>query len=214
MPLGTIEELRLPEGIRVDAGVEEGDIVGTRFDPLLAKLIAHAETREGALALLEEALGATVVRGVRTNLPFLRWLVAHPAVRRAETTTRFLDDHPPLSRRPPRPASVWEGAFRLNLPRAPVLPPPRETATARDAIGGADAVTAPMAGTVIAVDVEVGDTVQKYERLAVLEAMKMEMPVTAPHEAVVEAVHVAAGATVSEGDVLVDLAALSSGDEP
>ena len=61
---GRIERLRLPGGIRVDAGVEEGDEVGTAYDPLLAKLVAHAETREEALALLREALAETEVRGV------------------------------------------------------------------------------------------------------------------------------------------------------
>ena len=94
---GRIERLRLPASIRVDAGVEEGDEVGTAYDPLLAKLIAHGATRDEALDRLRAALAETEVAGVTTNLPFLRWLVAHPALRAGETTTAFLVEHPPLS---------------------------------------------------------------------------------------------------------------------
>ena len=114
---GRLERLRLPTGIRVDAGVEEGDEVGTSYDPLIAKLIAHGSTREEALDRLAAALAETEVGGVVTNLPFLRWLVAHPALRAGETTTAFLTEHPPLSAPPLRlPDRPWRGGFRLNLP--------------------------------------------------------------------------------------------------
>ena len=76
---GTLERLRLPTGIRVDAGVAEGDEIGTGYDPMIAKLIAHGPTRVEALARLGDALAETEVGGVTTNLPFLRWLVAHPS---------------------------------------------------------------------------------------------------------------------------------------
>ena len=65
---------------------------------MIAKLIAHGSTREDALDRLRAALAETEVGGVVTNLPFLRWLVAHPALRAGETTTAFLTEHPPLSR--------------------------------------------------------------------------------------------------------------------
>ena len=91
---GTVERLRLPAGVRVDAGVEEGDEVGIAYDPLIAKLIAHGPTRDEALARLADALAETEVGGVTTNLPFLRWLVAHPVVRAGEATTAFLDRVP------------------------------------------------------------------------------------------------------------------------
>ena len=99
---GTLVRLRLPAGVRVDAGVEEGDLVGTSYDPMIAKLIAHGPTRAEALARLEDALAETEVGGVTTNLPFLRWLVAHPVVRAGEATTAFLTEHPPLSEPPLR----------------------------------------------------------------------------------------------------------------
>ena len=101
---GRLERLRLPAGIRVDAGVEEGDEIGVGYDPMIAKLIAHGPTRAEALARLEDALAETEVGGVTTNLPFLRWLVAHPAFRAAELSIDFLERHPPLSP-PPRRAS-------------------------------------------------------------------------------------------------------------
>jgi acetyl/propionyl-CoA carboxylase alpha subunit len=122
---GRLERLRLPGGIRVDAGVEEGDEVGTSYDPLIAKLIAHGSTRQHALDRLASALADTEVGGVITNLPFLRWLVAHPALRAGETTTAFLTEHPPLSAPPLRlPDRAWRGGFRLNLPPPPPAPPP------------------------------------------------------------------------------------------
>ncbi|HET7045200.1 MAG TPA: biotin carboxylase N-terminal domain-containing protein [Gaiellaceae bacterium] len=205
---GRIERLRLPAGIRVDAGVAEGDEVGTRYDPMIAKLIAHGETRAEALALLGEALAATEVAGVTTNLPFLRWLVAHPALRAGETTTAFLDDHPPLSAPPGRPpAGPWRTPFRLNLPAPPVAPPPDVDAAAhaQGPAGGQSTVSAPMPGTVVRVHVAVGDRVEARAPLVVLEAMKMETPLVAPYAATVKAVHVADGDAVAGGALLVEL---------
>ena len=79
---GRIERLRWPTGpgIRVDAGVVEGDAVGARFDPMLAKVIAHGRDRAEALGRLTAALDETVVLGLVTNLRFLRWLVRQPVV--------------------------------------------------------------------------------------------------------------------------------------
>ena len=102
---GAISRLVLPDGIRVDAGVEEGDEIGLAYDPLIAKLIAHGADRDEALARLERALDATVVEGVTTNLPFLRWLVRHPAFRAGAVSTAFLLEHAPLSA-PPLPRAT------------------------------------------------------------------------------------------------------------
>ena len=123
---GRIERLRVPAGIRVDAGVEEGDEVPIAYDPLLAKLIAHGETRDEALDRLGSALAETEVAGVITNLPFLRWLVAHPVLRAGQTTTAFLTEHPPLSEPPARaPARPWRGAWRLESAGAAARAAPR-----------------------------------------------------------------------------------------
>jgi len=205
---GRVERLRLPDGIRVDQGVEEGDEVGIAYDPLIAKLIAHGATRADALERLREALDATEVEGVVTKLQFLRWLVAHPAVRAGETTTAFLGEHPPLSRPPAAlPAGPWRGAWRLNLPGPAPAPPPDLESAAREHSGSAEqsALTAPMPGTVVKVLVAAGDAVAARQSLVVLEAMKMETPVVSPYDAVVRAVHVAEGDRVAGGAVLVEL---------
>ena len=79
---GRVEALRWPsgEGIRVDAGVDLGTEIGGRFDPMLAKVIAHGRDRRQALARLAKALDETLILGVITNLRFLRWLIREPAV--------------------------------------------------------------------------------------------------------------------------------------
>jgi acetyl/propionyl-CoA carboxylase alpha subunit len=204
---GPLERLRLPHSVRVDAGVEEGDEVGTSYDPLIAKLIAHGSTREDALDRLAAALDGTEVSGVVTNLPFLRWLVAHPALRAGETTTAFLTEHPPLSAPPLRLADrPWRGGFRLNLP-APAPAPPPDLGGTGDHGGPQEqsALTAPMPGTVIKVLVAKGDEVQPRQPLVVLEAMKMETPVVSPYAATVRAVRVSEGDRVAGGAVLVEL---------
>ena len=207
---GPIERLRLPAGIRVDAGVEEGDEVGLGYDPMIAKLVAHGPTREEALARLTDALAETEVGGVTTNLPFLRWLVAHPALHAGETTTAFLTEHAPLSEPPLRlPEAAWRTPWRLNQPAAASRPTPDidDPAHARVAAGGESSLTAPMPGTVIGVHVRVGERVAARQRLLVLEAMKMETPLVAPFDATVKAVHVEEGARVAGGTVLIELEA-------
>jgi acetyl/propionyl-CoA carboxylase alpha subunit len=206
---GRIERLRLPESVRVETAVAEGDEIGMSYDPMIAKLIASGATRSEALDRLAAALAATEIAGPVTNLPFLRWLVAHPAVRRGETTTAFLADYPPLSAPPRRQADgVWTGGFRLNLPTASPRAAPDVDALATDHGPGSDVsstVSAPMPGTVIRVHVHEGATVSAGEPLVVLEAMKMETPLLSPYEAVVRAVHVKEGDRVAGGAVLVDL---------
>jgi acetyl/propionyl-CoA carboxylase alpha subunit len=205
---GTVERLRLPPSIRVDAGVAEGDEVGVAYDPMIAKLIAAGASRTEALDRLAAALVETEVDGVTTNLPFLRWLVAHPAVRAGRTTTAFLTEFPPLSTPPSRlPSGPWATTWRLNLPSpAPAAVPDPDAATHDHRhTGEQSALTAPMPGTVIRVAVAEGQSVEARQPLLVLEAMKMETPVVAPYEAVVRAVHVAEGDRVSGGQLLVEL---------
>ena len=214
---GTITRLVLPSnsllqgvsgGVRVDTGVEEGDEIGVSYDPLIAKLIAHGRNREEAFERLSSALAETRVDGVTTNLRFLRWLVSHPVVRAGGATTAFLTEHPPLTppplRRPPAP---WSEPWRLNLPApAPAAPPDVDTSRASHGPAHAEsAVTAPMPGTVIRVEVEPGDEVQARRPLVVLEAMKMEIPVHSPFEGTVKAVHVSAGDRVAGGALLVEI---------
>jgi acetyl/propionyl-CoA carboxylase alpha subunit len=205
---GTIERLRLPRSIRVDAGVAEGDEVGVAYDPMIAKLIASGETRREAFGRLAAALGETEVEGVTTNLPFLRWLVSHPAVQDGRTTTAFLDEYPPLSAVPSHlPQGPWTRPWRLNLPAPmPTAIADPDAASHDDRhTGEQSTLTAPMPGTVIRVAVAAGERVEARQPLIVLEAMKMETPVVSPYEAVVRAIHVAEGDRVAGGTVLVEL---------
>jgi acetyl-CoA/propionyl-CoA carboxylase biotin carboxyl carrier protein len=78
---GRLLRIRWPGGVRVETGVREGDLVSDRYDPLLAKLIAHGPTRSEALTGLRAALDETLVLGVRSNLRFLRWLLDQPVMR-------------------------------------------------------------------------------------------------------------------------------------
>ena len=205
---GTVTRLRLPESIRVDAGVAEGDEVGVAYDPMIAKLIAAAATREAALGRLSAALAETEVEGVTTNLPFLRWLVSHPTVRAGVATTAFLAEFPPFSSVPAHlPTGPWASPWRLNLrPPAPHPVPDPDSASHDDRhTGEQSALVAPMPGTVIRVAVAEGDRVEARQPLVVLEAMKMETPVVSPYGAVVRAIHVAEGDRVASGMVLVEL---------
>jgi acetyl-CoA/propionyl-CoA carboxylase, biotin carboxylase, biotin carboxyl carrier protein len=76
--------------VRVDAGVAAGTEVGSRYDPMLAKVIAGGPTRAAALDRLDAALAATTVLGVRTNLAWLRTLLAHPDVRAGHLDTGLI----------------------------------------------------------------------------------------------------------------------------
>ena len=204
---GRVQRLVLPSGVRVDAGVAEGDEIGLSYDPMVAKLIAHAASREDAIAQLTRALDDTGVEGVITNLPFLRWLVRHPVFRAGPVSTAFLVEHAPLSAPPLRPVpQAFSRTWRLNQPAPPPSAAPDVDAAVPGVAGHAHgSIAAPMPGTVLLVGVAVGDDVAPQQRLVVLEAMKMEMPVLAPFAATVIAVHVVPGDQVAAGAILVEL---------
>ena len=88
---GAIVGLYLPKDVRVDSGVERGGEVTHFYDAMIAKLIAHAPTRESALDRMVHSLDRTVVAGVRSNVPFLRALCLAPAFRGGKVDTGFID---------------------------------------------------------------------------------------------------------------------------
>jgi acetyl-CoA carboxylase biotin carboxylase subunit len=92
-------------GVRVDAGVEAGDTVSVHYDALLAKLVAAGESRDAALARLETALAAFHVEGVRTSIPFHRWLIREPAFRAGGIDVGFVERSWPKGGAAPREAS-------------------------------------------------------------------------------------------------------------
>ncbi|HEY5184804.1 MAG TPA: biotin carboxylase N-terminal domain-containing protein [Actinomycetes bacterium] len=97
---GTVLALHEPTdhtGVRVDSGLDVGTRIGGSYDPMLAKVVAWGPDRDTALRRLDDALGATVVLGVTTNVPLLRDLVRHPEVRAGRLDTglveRVLGEH-------------------------------------------------------------------------------------------------------------------------
>jgi acetyl-CoA/propionyl-CoA carboxylase, biotin carboxylase, biotin carboxyl carrier protein len=275
---GRVERLRWPtgEGLRVDAGIDEGASVGARFDPMLAKIIAHGPDRAAALDRLSAALDEAVLLGLTTNLRFLRWLVRQPAVQkgqmRIDTLARIWppDD---WAERAAIPADAWQaaaralaaegwlGGWRLNgPPRVRVAsegaersvglatsandremdaddrggadepevvvaqgvahvdvagrsvafrlaPAPDVDRAARAAAGsrhgaGPVEIAAPMPGSILAVHVRAGETVDAGDPIATLEAMKMEHAVPSPVAGTVADLAARAGDQVARGDVL------------
>ena len=90
---GRLAHARWPERerVRVDAGYEEGDVVTRHYDPLLAKVVARGADRQAALSLLATALDETEVLGVRTNIPFLRALIARLADSNIRVDTELVE---------------------------------------------------------------------------------------------------------------------------
>ncbi|MFR9750917.1 acetyl/propionyl/methylcrotonyl-CoA carboxylase subunit alpha [Nocardia sp. 004] len=90
---GTVLDLDEPEGrgVRVDSGLRIGTRVGSDYDPMLSKVIAHATDRTAALAKLDQALAETVLLGVTSNIEFLRFLLADPDVAEGRLDTALLD---------------------------------------------------------------------------------------------------------------------------
>ena len=157
---GGSTRLRLPTSIRVDAGVAEGDEIGTSYDPLLAKLIASGRPAPRRSTGSRRA-GRDRGRG-RDDEPAVPALAGRPS----RAASRRGDDRVPrrapaalAPHRPTPPAAVWRGPFRLNLPSPPPAAAPDEGAAAHlhgPAGAHSNLVTAPMPGTVLKVHVQRG----------------------------------------------------------
>ncbi|HUP83661.1 MAG TPA: biotin carboxylase N-terminal domain-containing protein [Candidatus Limnocylindria bacterium] len=218
------------DGVRVDAGIGQGDIVGTRYDPLLAKLIVHSDTRRGAFARLADALDETTVLGVTTNRGFLKWLATHPDVVRGQTFTPLIDEEwqPPDE----LPASAWSDAaaelahwfkeqsvpigFRLNArPRLRVqignevrsVEIPVTGSKVSSTISGAGSVMLDLDGQAVSAVLAPAPTVEAALREA-SHAGSASQSVAAPMPGNVLAVRVAEGDAVEAGQVLVVLEAM------
>jgi len=90
---GTLEVLRFPQDVRVDTGVREGDAVTPFYDPMIAKVIAHDATREGAAEKLAQALEQIRIAGLKTNNAFLIRALRHPDFLAGEIDTAFIERH-------------------------------------------------------------------------------------------------------------------------
>jgi acetyl/propionyl-CoA carboxylase alpha subunit len=93
-------------GIRIDSGVEEGTDVPVQYDPMLAKVIAHGETRDAAAARAVAALRRFPILGVRTNVAFLIRTLEHAAFRAGDLHTGFVEEHAPALLDAPSPSDL------------------------------------------------------------------------------------------------------------
>lgn len=94
---GVLTEVVFPADVRIESGVEQGSEVSAFYDPLIAKLIVHAATREAALEKLRHALDATRLQGITTNLDYLRQVIATEVFQQGTMSTRFLDHFRPTA---------------------------------------------------------------------------------------------------------------------
>jgi 3-methylcrotonyl-CoA carboxylase alpha subunit len=229
---GRIAALRWPagDGVRVDAGVEPGTEIGARFDPLLAKIVAHGADRAEALDRLAEALDETLVLGLTTNLRFLRWLVRQPAVREGRARIDTLEHiWPPddWAGRSAIPEEAWTaagralggGGWRLNGPASLRLlaeGAERTIAIAQDAVEVEPTVVvvdgtvhADVGGRSVAFRIAPPPDVDSAARAAAAHAHAPgETELTAPMPGSVIAVHGRAGDAVEAGTPLVTLEAM------
>jgi propionyl-CoA carboxylase alpha chain len=81
--------------VRVDTGVFEGAEVSMHYDPMIAKLVTHGETRDAAIERMRESLNEFVVRGPANNIAFLAAIVGHPRFLRGELSTQFISEEFP-----------------------------------------------------------------------------------------------------------------------
>jgi acetyl-CoA/propionyl-CoA carboxylase, biotin carboxylase, biotin carboxyl carrier protein len=116
---GTIRHYREPRDARVDSGIRAGTTVGTAYDPLLAKVIAHGRDRTEALDRLDRALAELELLGLTTNAPAVRALIARDDVRAGEQDTGLIERVlPELELRPP-PDLLLAGALAAAGTAAP-----------------------------------------------------------------------------------------------
>ncbi len=143
---GTILQLLEPAGpgVRVDSGLLPGTVIGSDYDPMLAKVIAHGADRDEALRRLDAALASTEVLGVTTNVAFLRRLLADDDVRAGRLDTGLVErrgDALVESRRSPTPHSRWRPSWRWSVTRRPAIRGGPRSGGATEADPGCDAAS-------------------------------------------------------------------------
>jgi len=227
---GRITTYREPggPGVRVDSGVAAGSEIPALYDPLVAKLIVQGVDREHARSRMLRALEEFEIGGVTTLLGFHRALLRHPCFVAAETCDDVVESvefagqakeqlsHKtttvsagPDGRLRERVSAVELDGRRFEITALVPEPPHAELARRRNerAAGGAhgvakDAVTTPMQGTVLTVEVEEGQEIAAGQVICVVEAMKMENEITAHRDGTVTELSVAPGDAVKTGQVL------------
>jgi acetyl-CoA/propionyl-CoA carboxylase biotin carboxyl carrier protein len=224
---GLITTYREPAGpgVRVDSGVAEGSEVSGTYDPLIAKVIVHGFDREHARRRMLRALEEYVIDGPKTLIGFHRALLSHQCFVDGETCFGLVESEL-LARQaeelePARSPVAANGRIdtRVSLVELDgrryevrvLVPEPqykelvrRRRERGHGGHGGhaRDAVTSPMQGTVLAVEVADGDEVEAGQVICIVEAMKMENEISAHRDGVVSELSVAPGQAVSAGQVI------------
>src|SRR5690606_20311120 len=92
---GKLEIYKIPKGpgVRVDDGYEEGQDIPIFYDPMLAKLVAHAATRNEAIERLCRAIDEYTIKGIKTTLPFGKWAVQTVPFKTGDFDTKFIEKH-------------------------------------------------------------------------------------------------------------------------
>src|SRR5215211_546129 len=231
---GTITAYREPAGpgVRVDSGVTSGSEISGLYDPLVGKLCVHGVDREHARRRMLRALEEYVIEGVPTLIGFHRALLSHPCFIDGATCHGIVESELLAE----RSAALTSARVSVDTTAAPgldahptvveldgrryevkvLVPEPEHRVLARrrrDRVSGhgahaaaRDAVTSPMQGTVLAVEVVEGDEVSAGQLLCVIEAMKMENELHAHREGTVTELSVAVGDPVQTGQVICVLA--------
>ncbi|ASQ94881.1 biotin carboxylase N-terminal domain-containing protein [Streptomyces sp. 11-1-2] len=233
---GTVTSFVPPAGpgVRLDAGVESGSVIGPAWDSLLAKLIVTGATRTQALQRAARALAEFQVEGMATAIPFHQAVVVDPAFTSEPFTihTRWIETEFNNTITPFAPTGMDEadeptaretvvvevGGKRLEISLPAVLglavspgeaagtkKPKRKAVKKSGSAASGDALASPMQGTIVKVAVNEGDTVAEGDLIVVLEAMKMEQPLNAHRGGIVKSLNADVGASVSAGAVICEL---------
>ncbi|MFF3098086.1 acetyl/propionyl/methylcrotonyl-CoA carboxylase subunit alpha [Streptomyces cyaneofuscatus] len=233
---GTVTTFAPPTGpgVRLDAGVESGSVIGPAWDSLLAKLIVTGATREQALQRAARALAEFQVEGMATAIPFHRAVVADPAFTADPFTihtrwieTEFVNEIKPFAA--PADADAEDEAGRetvvvevggkrleVSLPSslgmslartglAAGAKPKRRAAKKAGSAASGDSLASPMQGTIVKVAVEEGQEVKEGDLVVVLEAMKMEQPLNAHRSGTVKGLTAEVGGSVSSGALICEI---------
>ncbi|MER6702581.1 biotin carboxylase N-terminal domain-containing protein [Streptomyces fimicarius] len=233
---GTVTTFAPPTGpgVRLDAGVESGSVIGPAWDSLLAKLIVTGATREQALQRAARALAEFQVEGMATAIPFHRAVVADPAFTADPFTvhtrwieTEFVNDIKPFAA--PADADAEDEAGRetvvvevggkrleVSLPSslgmslartglAAGAKPKRRAAKKAGSAASGDSLASPMQGTIVKIAVEEGQEVKEGDLVVVLEAMKMEQPLNAHRSGTVKGLTAEVGASISSGALICEI---------
>ena len=228
---GPITRFDIPSGpgVRMDAGYAAGDTISQYYDNLIGKLIVWGPDREKARRRMLRAIEETVISGVATTLPADTIILNDEAFVNGTHSTKWVEANLDFSNLPKvdrAVLSVGSGTVRKDVtaevngrrvtvamwvpePADEGLPRPHSTAPkprrqhSSAVVSGSGEVAVPMQGTIVKVNVEVGQKVSAGETVVILEAMKMENNVNAEKDGVVKTVRVTEGASVAAGDVVV-----------